>query len=143
MATDAADDFDVDPRARDTARDQRRRRARVRRVDFERVPGRGRRSRRHARSPRLRRVRVPSTSRHTRRISAFFCAATRLVEAFAFDRDGDVAGCQRDPARLRIFARFERIFVRTREQPIPETSAAGLYCCRPRRVKARSRFARP
>ena len=54
-----------------------------------------------------------------------------FVETFAFDRDRDVTGSQRDAAGVRVFARFERIVVRAREQAVPErpapsASAAGV-----------------
>ena len=54
-----------------------------------------------------------------------------LVEPLAFDRDRDVAGGQRDPARVRVLAGLERIVVGAREQAIPErapppAAAAGV-----------------
>jgi hypothetical protein len=54
-----------------------------------------------------------------------------LVEALAFDRNGDVAGGKRNAARVRVFASFDRIVVGARKETIPErppasASAAGI-----------------
>ena len=60
-----------------------------------------------------------TTAEHLKRI---FRLVNEVV--FAFDGDRDVAGSKGDAARLRVFARLERIFVGSREQPVPEAAAA-------------------
>ena len=118
------------PARRDPARDQRRRRARVRRVDVERRRNEEEEAAAAFDDDDLAAARAEHVEADAPELGVLL-RGDALVEAFALDRDRDVAGRERDAARVRVLAGLQRIVVCAREQAVPEraapsAAAAGL-----------------
>jgi len=91
MTADAADHVHVDARARDAARDQRRRRARVRCIDVERCGNEEEEAAAALDDHDLAAAGAEHVETHAPQFGVLL-RRDALVEALAFDRNGDVAG---------------------------------------------------